>query len=106
MLINELGGNWHTNALAVLHFSVLPTFQVSSSIPDLAPAGLKSFERQLRFLARLGREGVGKKRLLLAPQSGALRINAYRDFLPSIHPIPTTYSFRAFKPFNGDLKQP
>ena len=28
----------------------------------------------------------------LAPQSGALRISAYRDFLPSI-PIPTTYSF-------------
>ena len=42
--------------------------------------------------------------LLLAPQSGALRISAYRDFLPN--PIPTTYSFRAFKPFNGDLKQP
>ena len=27
--------------------------------------------------------------ILLAPQSGALRINAYRDFLPN----PTTYSF-------------
>ena len=41
--------------------------------------------------------------LLLAPQSGALRISAYRDFLPS-HPNPT-YSFRALKPFYGDLKQ-
>ena len=39
----------------------------------------------------------------LAPQSGALRISAYRDFLPS---HPTTYSFEAFKPFYGDLKQP
>ena len=38
---------------------------------------------------------------LLAPQSGALRISAYRDF----QSIPTTYSFRAFKPFYGDLKQ-
>ena len=29
-----------------------------------------------------------KKYLLLAPQSGALRINAYRDFLPiKSHPI-------------------
>jgi len=42
---------------------------------------------------------------LLAPQSGALRISAYRDFLPS-HPIPNpTYSFRAFKPFYDDQKQ-
>ena len=41
---------------------------------------------------------------LLAPQSGALKISAYRDFhpIPSIHP---TYSFRAFKPFYGDQKQ-
>ena len=37
---------------------------------------------------------------LLAPQSGALRISSYRDF----HPIPSTYSFWAFKPFYGDLK--
>merc|ERR1711971_588465 len=46
---------------------------------------------------------------LLAPQSGALRISAYRDFQPNPIPIPshpTTYSFRAFKPFYGDLKQP
>ena len=39
---------------------------------------------------------------LLAPQSSALRISAYRDF----HPIPSTYSFWAFKPFYGNLKQP
>ena len=41
---------------------------------------------------------------LLAPQSGALRISAYGDF----HPIPShpsTYSFRAFKPFYSDLRQ-
>ena len=38
---------------------------------------------------------------LLAPQSGALRISAYRDFQSR-----PTYSFRAFKPFYGDLKQP
>ena len=38
---------------------------------------------------------------LLAPQSGALRISAYRDF----HPIHPTYSFRAFKPFYSDQKQ-
>ena len=49
--------------------------------------------------------------LLLAPQSGALRITPLRDFHPipipsQSHPIPSTYSFRAFKPFNGDLKQP
>ena len=43
-------------------------------------------------------------RALLAPQSGALRISAYRDFLP-IHTIHPTYSFRAFKPFYGDLRQ-
>merc|ERR1712032_826514 len=42
--------------------------------------------------------------LFLAPQSGALRINAYRDFLPS-HPNPT-YSFQAFKPLHSVLKQP
>ena len=44
---------------------------------------------------------------LLAPQSGALRISAYGDFQsqpnPSIHP--STYSFRAFKPFYSDLRQ-
>ena len=42
---------------------------------------------------------------LLAPQSGALKISAYRDshpIHPSIHP---TYSFRAFKPFYSDQKQ-
>ena len=43
---------------------------------------------------------------LLAPQSGALRITPLRDFQPNPIPIPSTYSFRAFKPFNGDLKQP
>ena len=45
--------------------------------------------------------------LLLAPQSGALRISAYRDFQPNPIPIqsnPSTYSFRAFKPFYGDQK--
>ena len=41
---------------------------------------------------------------LSAPQSGALRISAYRDF--QSNPYPTTYSFWAFKPFYGDLKQP
>ena len=40
---------------------------------------------------------------LLAPQSGALRISAYRDFQPN--PIPSTYSFRAFRPFYSDLRQ-
>ena len=44
--------------------------------------------------------------MLLAPQSGALRISAYRDFQSHPIPIPTTYSFWAFKPFYGDLKQP
>ena len=49
------------------------------------------------------REKMGLNKVqLLAPQSGALRISAYRDF----HPILPTYSFWAFKPFNGDLKQP
>ena len=38
--------------------------------------------------------------LLLAPQSGALRISVYRDFQSQ-----STYSFRAFKPFYGDQKQ-
>ena len=38
---------------------------------------------------------------LLAPQSGALRISAYGDFQSH----PSTYSFRAFKPFYGDQKQ-
>ena len=44
--------------------------------------------------------------ILLAPQSGALRISAYRDF--QSHPIPSqsTYSFRAFKPLYSVLKQP
>ena len=43
---------------------------------------------------------------LLAPQSGALRISAYRDFQSQSQPIhPSTYSFRAFKPFYGDLRQ-
>ena len=58
------------------------------------------------FKPRWGREliccGMG---MLLAPQSGALRISAYRDFHPIPNPIPTTYSFRAFKPFYGDQKQ-
>ena len=76
MHINELGGKGHTYALAVLHFSVLPTFQVSSSIPDLAPAGLKSFERQLRFLARLGREGITKKKYFI--KSDGLTPQHYR----------------------------
>ena len=40
---------------------------------------------------------------LLAPQSGALRISAYGDF--QSHPNPSTYSFRAFKPFYSDQKQ-
>ena len=40
---------------------------------------------------------------LLAPQSGALIISAYRDFLPN--PIQSTYSFQAFKPFYCDQKQ-
>ena len=46
---------------------------------------------------------VIKNVALLAPQSGALRISAYRDF----HPIPSqsTYSFQAFKPFYSDQKQ-
>ena len=48
--------------------------------------------------------------MLLAPQSGALRISAYRDFHPiqsQSNPIPiqSTYSFRAFKPFYSDQKQ-
>ena len=44
---------------------------------------------------------------LLAPQSGALRISAYRDFQSNpIQSNPSTYSFRAFKPFYDDLKQP
>ena len=43
------------------------------------------------------------RRVLLAPQSGAFRINAYRDF--QSNPIPSTYSFWAFKPLYGDLKQ-
>ena len=41
--------------------------------------------------------------LLLSPQSGALRISAYRDF--QSNPIQSTYNFRAFKPFYGDQKQ-
>ena len=41
--------------------------------------------------------------VLLAPQSGALRISAYGDF--QSHPNPSTYSFRAFKPFYSDQKQ-
>ena len=39
---------------------------------------------------------------LLAPQSGALRISAYRDFQTHTQ---STYSFRAFKPFYSDQKQ-
>ena len=49
---------------------------------------------------------LGDRFGLLALQSGALRISAYRDFLPNPVPIPSTYSFRAFKPFYGDPKQP
>ena len=43
----------------------------------------------------------------LAPQSGALRISAYGDFQSQSQsqPNPSTYSFRAFKPFYGDQKQ-
>ena len=43
--------------------------------------------------------------ILLAPQSGALRISAYGDFQSQSHPNPSTYSFRAFKPFYSDQKQ-
>merc|ERR1712181_85153 len=43
---------------------------------------------------------------LLAPQSGALRITPLRDFQPNPIPIPSTYSFRAFKPLYSVLKQP
>ena len=42
----------------------------------------------------------------LAPQSGAFRISAYRDFQSQSQSHPTTSNFRAFKPFYGDLKQP
>ena len=42
--------------------------------------------------------------LFLAPQSGALRISAYRDFQSHTH-TQSTYSFRAFKPFYCDQKQ-
>ena len=46
---------------------------------------------------------------LLAPQSGALRISAYRDFQSNPTHTHThtqsTYSFRAFKPFYSDQKQ-
>ena len=42
---------------------------------------------------------------LLAPQSGALRISAYGDFQSQSQPNPSTYSFRAFKPFYSDQKQ-
>ena len=42
---------------------------------------------------------------LLAPQSGALGISAYRDFQSHTH-TQSTYSFQAFKPFYGVLKQP
>ena len=34
---------------------------------------------------------------LLAPQSGALRISAYRDFHPNPIPSQSTYSFREFE---------
>ena len=47
--------------------------------------------------------GFHNTRQFLAPQSGALRISAYRDF--QSNPIQSTYSFRAFKPFYGDQKQ-
>ena len=57
---------------------------------------LKFMNCWIQFCAQLGSCNV-----FLAPQSGALRISAYRDF----HPIHTTYSFRAFKPFYGDQKQ-
>ena len=42
---------------------------------------------------------------LLAPQSGALRISAYRDFQSNPTHTRSTYSFRAFKPFYSDQKQ-
>ena len=42
--------------------------------------------------------------ILLAPQSGALSILAFRDFHP-IHPIQSTYRFECSKPLYGDLKQ-
>ena len=44
---------------------------------------------------------------LLAPQSGALTIGAYRDFQsnPTHTHTQSTYSFRAFKPFYSDQKQ-
>ena len=46
---------------------------------------------------------------LLAPQSGALIISAYRDFQSNPTHTHThtqsTYSFRAFKPFYSDQKQ-
>ena len=40
---------------------------------------------------------AAKNLKLLAPQSGALKISAYRDFQSN-----PPYSFRAFKPFYGD----
>ena len=43
---------------------------------------------------------LGDRFGLLALQSGALRISAYRDFQSQ-----STYSFRAFKPFYSDLRQ-
>ena len=46
---------------------------------------------------------LGDRFGLLALQSGALRISAYRDFLPNPVPIPSTYSFRAF---NGRVQKP
>ena len=47
-----------------------------------------------------GSAHVSSSSSLLAPQSGALRISAYRDFQPN--PIRPTYSFQAFKPIYGD----
>ena len=47
--VHECAGSQRVYSLAMLH-----SLQVSGPIPDLASAGLKSFERQLRFLARLG----------------------------------------------------
>ena len=63
----------------------------------------QTYLQQMKNNSRASRN-FRNKPVLLAPQSGAPRISAYRDFLPI--PSHPTYSFRSFKPFYGDLKQP
>ena len=84
----------------------------SSTCRSPARKGLVEFERLVAlylgdpsgiFLLRFRQRLTIKE--LLAPQSGALRISAYGDFQSQSQsqPNPSTYSFRAVKPFYGDL---